>query len=271
MKVRAVFVLASLGLLASQIASIAADEKPQLTAIEIINKHIQAAGGKEALAKIKSRVAIGTARKDSDALAPVAIMSEAPNRVSAIYQFQGFNWQLTYDGTRPIFRPTISRAGGVVVRKYEEMLASGTIFNSASLYNALLASGSDATRFEAKGTRKVKNRLAYVVEMKQSKGQALRLYFDADTFMWVRTDYGNVRITKDMGTFTNDIISKDEETTVDFYVETTDFKEVDGLKLPFKIEIVATSPILKQRNVGTIVTTISEYRQNISIDPKMFQ
>jgi len=249
----------------------AADEKPQLSGPDIINKHIQAIGGKEALAKIKSRVAIGVAKKDSDASAPMAIMSESPNRVSAIYQFQGFNWQLSYDGTRSVFRPTISRAGGVVVHKYEEMLASGTIFNGISLYNTLLAADGDATRFEAKGTKKVKNRNAYVVEMKQKGGQPLRLYFDAENFMWLRTDYGSVRITKDMQTFTNDITTKDEESTVDFYVETTDFKDVDGIKLPFKIEIVATSPILKQKNVGTIVATINEYRHNITIDPKMFQ
>jgi hypothetical protein len=74
-----------------------------------------------------------------------------------------------------------------------------------------------------------------------------------------------------MGTFTNDVTSKDEESTIDFYVETSDFKEVDGVKLPFKLEIVATKPILKQKDVGTITTTISEYRHNISIDPKMFQ
>jgi len=107
--------------------------------------------------------------------------------------------------------------------------------------------------------------------MKSGKGQPVRLYFDAENFMWVRSDYGSVRITKDMGTFTNAVGSKDEESTIDFYVETSDFKDVDGMKLPFKLEMVATSPILKQRNVGTIVTTISEYRHNIQIDPKMFQ
>ena len=263
--------VASLALLIFTTVGLAADEKPQMTGAEIITKHLQAVGGKEALAKIKSRVAIGTAKKDSDAAVPVAIMSEAPNRVSAIYQFEGYNWQLSYDGGKPIFRPTISRAAGVVMHKYEEMLSSGTMFNSISLYNALLAGESAGAKFEAKGTKKVKNRPAYVVEMKPGKGQALRLYFDTENLMWVRTEYGSVRITKDMGTFTNAIGSKDEESTIDFYVETWDFREVDGVKLPFKLEMVATAPILKQKNVGTITTTISEYRHNIEIDPKMFQ
>lgn len=249
---------------------IGADQTAQMTGVEIINKHIQAAGGRALLATIKSRVAIGIARKDSDSAVPVAIMSEAPNRVSAIYQFQGYNWQLSYDGAKPVFRPVISRAAGVVVQKYEEMLATGTMFNSISLYNALLAGESEAT-FDAKGTKKVRGRAAYVVDMKPNKGQSVRLYFDAENFMWVRTDYGSVRITKDMGTFTNAITSKDEETTIDFYVETWDFKDVGGIKLPFKVEIVATAPILKQKNVGTIVANINEYRHNIPIDPKMFR
>ena len=198
-------------------------------------------------------------------------MSEAPNRVSAIYQFEGFNWQLSYAGGKAIFRPAISRASSVVIQKYEQMLATGTMFNSMSLYNALLDPESSDVKFEAKGTKKVKNRQAYAVDMKLTKGEAVRLFFDAETFMWLRTEYGSVRITKDMGKFTNEVLSKDEESTVDFYVETWDFKEVDGVKLPFKLEIVATSPILKQRSVGTITATINEYRHNIQIDSKMFQ
>lgn len=272
MKRYVIFLTLYIAVMTLATGALATDDKAQseLTGAEIISKHLQAVGGKEALAKIKSRVAIGVAKKDSDSAVPVAIMSEAPNRVSAIYQFQGFNWQLSYDGSKSIFRPTITRAAGVVVHKYEEMLATGTMFNGISLYNALLA-GKDSMKFEAKGTKKVKGKPAYVVEMQSSNGQPVRLYFDTESFMWVRSDYGSVRITRDMGKFTNDVTAHDEETTIDFYVETSDFKAVDGFKLPFKVELVATAPILKQKNVGTIVTTINEYRHNIPIDPKMFQ
>jgi len=257
--------LSLLMLLVFSAATVAADEK--LSGAEIIGKHLAAVGGKEALAKVKSRIAIGTARKDNDSAAPMAVMSEAPNRVSAIYQFEGFNWQLTYDGSKSIVRPLLTRANAPVMHKYEDMLASGTMFNGISLYNALAQGEADNVKFEAKGMKKVKGRSAYAVEMKRGKEKAL-LYFDAETFMWVRTDYGSVQLTREMGTITG---PKDQETTFDFYVETSDFKEVDGVKLPFKFEIVATAPILKQKNVGTIVATINEYRHNVAIDPKMFQ
>jgi hypothetical protein len=246
------------------------DDK-SLTAAEIISKHIEAVGGKAALAKIKSRVAIGTAKKENDAAAPMAVMSEAPNRVSAIYQFNDFNWQLTYDGSKAIVRPMLTRANAPVMKKYEAMLASGTLFNSMSLYNLLIAGSSEDVKFEAKGTKKVKGRSAYMVVMKQAKADEVRMYFDTETFMWVRTDYGTAHLTKEMGQFTNAVESKDQESTLDFYVETTDFREVDGVKLPFRLEIVTTAPMLRRSNVGTVVATISEYRHNITIDSKMFQ
>jgi hypothetical protein len=251
-------------------AALALDDKDKLSAAEIISKHLAAVGGREALAKIKSRVAIGTAKKDADAAAPMAVMSEAPNRVSAIYQFQGFNWQLTYDGNKSIVRPQLAGANVPVLHKYEDMLASGTMFNQISLYNVLLAGEAGNAAFEAKGIRKVRGRPAYTVEMKKADHKAL-LYFDAESFMWVRTDYGSVRMTRDMRAFTNAVESKDQESTYDFYVETSDFKPVDGVQVPFKFEVVATAPILKQKSVGSIVATISEYRHNIDIDPKMFQ
>jgi hypothetical protein len=258
-----------LSFLTLSVSSTSADEKEKLSGAEIINKHVAAIGGKAALAKLKSRVAIGTAKKDNDFSIPVAVMSE-PNRLSAVYQFQGYNWYLVYDGNKPSVRPVMTQAATPIMHKYEEMLTTGTLFNDISLFNVLYQSGSDQLKFEAKGTKKINGRQAHVVEM-TGKGQVLRLYFDAENFMWLRTDYGSVQVTRQLGTFTNAVTNKDQETSFDFYVETSDFKDVDGVKLPYKFEMVATAPILKQKSVGTIVTTINEYRHNVAIDPKMFQ
>lgn len=256
--------------------SLWADSQPQspqnLSGAEIISKHLTAVGGKEALAKFKSRVAIGTVKKESEPEAQMAIMSEAPNRLSAISVFKDYTWQLTYDGKTAIFRPTITKEASVIEHKYREMLATGTMFNGISLYNLLLQGESEDVKFEANGTKKVKNRQAYVVDVKRGKEQPLRLYFDTETFMWLRTDYGRVSFAKNMGTFTNSITQHGEDQSdADFYIETTDFKEVDGVKLPFKFEMVVAYPLIKQKRTGTITGAIKEYRHNIPIDPKMFQ
>ena len=120
--------------------------------------------------------------------------------------------------------------------------------------------------------KKVGGRQAYLVQAKPAKGSAMKLYFDAENFMWLRTEYGSASVSKEMGGFTNDVVNQGgSETTVDFYIETSDFRDVDGVKLPFKFEQVMTAPILHQKAVGTIVGTIREYIHNGDIDPKMFQ
>jgi len=271
MKQRLLSVFLLIAASAFALSARADDKTPQLSAADIISKHLAASGGKEALAKFKSRVAIGTVQKENSPAVPFAIVSEAPNRMSAIFQFQEpAQWQLGYDGGKAVFRPQFGRATAPIEGKFREMLTTGTMFNSISLYNILLGDG-EGIKFEAKGIKKVKDRPAYVVEAKRGKDLNVKLYFDTETFMWVRTDYGQVRVTKPMSTFTNDVTSKDDEATYDFYVETLDFKEVDGVKLPYRIEMMTTRPILMQKDRGVIVAKINEYRHNVPIDPKMYQ
>lgn len=250
----------------------AADEKQALTAADIINKHLAAVGGKEALAKFKSRIAIGTVKKESDPEAKLAIVSEGTNRVAAIYVFDKYDWQLSYDGKTAIVRPLFPRQLSPIQDKYQEMLSSGLMFNSISLSNIFLDSESLGAKFEAKGLKKIRDRSAYVVEVRRPKMSPARLYFDAETFMWIRTEYGRVSISKPMGTFTNAVVPHgDDEWAVDFYFDTSDFREADGVKLPYKFEQVVTYPILHQKKSGTITGTITEYQHNAAIDPKMFQ
>ncbi len=261
-----------LTLLVLSASSLLSADKQTLTAAEIISKHLQAVGGKGALAKFHSRIAIGTVKKDDEPETKMAIMSELPNRVSAIFVFSKYDWQLTYDGTKAFIRPLLPRDFSPIQDKYQEMLASGLMFNSISLYNALLEDEGSGTKFEAKGMKTIKGRPTYVVDIKRPRGRSARLYFDAETFMWVRTDYGRAQVSKPMGQFTNDIVPHGEdELSVDFYFETSDFRDVDGVKLPFRYEQSVTSPIIKQKKVGTISGTITEYRHNVPIDPKMFE
>jgi hypothetical protein len=151
------------------------------------------------------------------------------------------------------------------------MIATGAMFNSMSLYNMLAEPETSDLKMEAKGTKKVKNRPAYIVEIRRGK-ETLKLYFDTETFMWVRTDYGRISFAKAMTGLTNDITARGEDQLeVDFFFETSDFKEVDGIKLPFKFEQTVAYPLIKQKKAGTITGIISEYKHNIQIDQKMFQ
>jgi outer membrane lipoprotein-sorting protein len=253
------------------VVATAADENVKLTAQDIINKHLEAVGGKEALAKFKTRVALGTVKREGNPDEDFAIMSEAPNRLSARYVFKQADWQLTYDGTKSIHRPQFPRSLADIEEKLHEMLSSGLMFNSISLYSLLSEDDRSDVKMEAKGTKKIAGRNAYVVEVKQGKLPKMRLYFDAENFMWVRTDYGSVTKREQMRTFTNDVQNKGvENATIDFYVETSDFREVDGIKLPFKFVQVITQPFVNKTH-SAMIGTIKEYRHNVQIDPAMFR
>ncbi|MGI8835426.1 MAG: hypothetical protein ACR2H4_02170 [Pyrinomonadaceae bacterium] len=257
-------------LVASLVTAVGQGEK-KLTADEIISKHLEAIGGREALARFKTRVAVGTVRKESEPEGPLAVMSE-PKRLSVFYGFRDFDVRMVYDGSNAFIRPAMPRGIANITDKYHQILASGLMFNDMSLYNLVSASKAGELKLEEKGMKKIGNRPAYIVQVKPLKGSAVKLYFDAENFMWIRTEYGSASVSREIGSFTNDIVNQGgSETTVDFYIETSDFREVDGVKLPFKFVQVVTSPILRQKAVGTIAGTIREYMHNGDIDPKMFQ
>jgi hypothetical protein len=253
-------------------AAAAADDGMKMTAEEIIQKHFEAVGGRQALAKVKSRVAVGTVKKEAEPEAQMAIMSESPDRVAAVFVFRDYDWHMIYDAGKATLRPQMPRQVAPIEDKYREMLASGLMFNGIALYNLLSAEKAEGVRMEAKGTKKVKGRPAHVVELRRGKGDPVRLYFDAETFMWVRTDFGRAEVARQMRAFTNDVVNRSaDENAIDFYVETADFRDVDGLKLPFRLEMVVTAPILREKSSGTIVGNIREYRHNVAIDPSMFK
>ena len=243
----------------------------KLTGDEIILKHLTAIGGREALAKLKTRVAVGTIRKENEPEGRLAVMSE-PNKLSVFYGFRDFDVRMVYDGTHSWVRPAMPREVANLTDKYEQMLASGLMFNSMSLYNLIALAKPGELKLEAKGMKKVDGKPAYVVQLKPAKGSVARLFFDAESFMWIRTEYGSASVSKELGGFTNGVVNQGgSETTVDFYIETSDFREIDGVKVPFKFVQIVTSPILRQKAVGTISGSIQEYIHNGDIDPKMFQ
>lgn len=257
--------------LCATVAPSAAQEKG-LTGEEIVNRHLEAAGGREALARFRTRVATGTVKKENEPEGKLWVVSEAPDRLSAAYGFRDYTLYMTYDGNSANIRPTLPRNVAGLTDKYLEMLGSGLMFNGISLYNLLSAAEPGALRLEAKGTKKVDGRPAHVVQLRPPKGAAVRLYFDAETFMWVRTDFGKASLSKQMGAFTNDVVNQGGgELTVDFYVKTSDFRDVDGVKLPFRFEQVMTSPILRQTAVGAVVGAITKYQHDIKLDPGTFR
>ncbi|MGH9904601.1 MAG: hypothetical protein ACRD8U_03330 [Pyrinomonadaceae bacterium] len=191
--------------------------------------------------------------------------------MSAVYVFRDYDWQLSYDGKSSIFRPAFIRCTSAIETRFREILASGFMFNGISLYNLLLDTDGSGLKFQVKGTKKVRGKEAYALEAKRGNDM-IQVYIDTERFMWVKTAYGSLTLEKNLATLSNEFVKHgDDQTKIEFYVETWDFKEVDGVILPFKFEHTATFPILRQTVSGSLKGTVTEYRHNIDIDPKMFK
>jgi hypothetical protein len=269
MKLRKLLAIISLLVIFAALPVVAQEK---LTGDQIIEKHLAAVGGRTALTKFKTRVAVGTIKRENEPAGQMAVMSEYPNRLSIFYGFRDFDLQMIYDGNKAFFRPNLRTDLAPLSDKYQEMLSSGLMLNSISLHNLITNSAPGELKFESKGMKKVGGQPSYGVQIKTRSGTQMKLYFDADSFMWVRTEYGSTSVARQMGSFTNDVVNQGgTETTFDFYVETSDFREVDGVKLPFRFVQVLTAPFIAQKATGTVVGEIKEYKHNEPIDPKMFR
>jgi hypothetical protein len=254
------------------LTAVAATRDDKMSAEEILKRHLAAIGGKEAATKFKTRVASGTIKKENDPERKFAIASE-PGKIAALFYFQQYDWRLIFDGTRPHTRPEFNREYGMINNKYQEAIASGLMFNDLSLFNVVVNGVGAEAKFETKGTKKVMGKPAYVIEYrKDKKSSPRRLYFDTETFMWVRTDFGRATLTKGVGSFTNEAqIQEDQSAMVDIYVETSDFRDVDGVKLPFQLNFTVTAPIIRNTFFSNLKATVTEYKHDVTIDPKVYQ
>lgn len=252
------------------------DDKNGLTAERIVEKHIAAIGGREKLNSIRTRVALGVVKVAKIGRPTAfALFSESDNRLSVWYRLEQFDWSLIFDGKTFSSRPMELLSRNVVLigrsarleEKFSEMYSSGLMFGELSLYNILLNANPDVT-IKANKTKKINDRPAYVVEIKQKSSGSMKAYFDVETFMWVRTDFGSVELGD-----TNLILNNSGGaiTIIDFFQEYSDFREVDGVRLPYKFTHMIIPPVSPNSRAAVVEVEITEYKHNLRIDPKMFQ
>jgi len=104
------------------------------------------------------------------------------------------------------------------------------------------------TTVELAGKEKVGDRDAYVLIGKPKAGPVIRYYIDAETYLPIRS------VMK--------ILVPQLGTEVEQTQETSDFREVDGVKVPFRIKTTSS--------LQTILVTITQVEQNKQIDQSLF-
>ncbi|HEU4937347.1 MAG TPA: outer membrane lipoprotein-sorting protein [Vicinamibacterales bacterium] len=220
------------------------------TADDVVEKYLAAIGGRAALGKVTSRSTTGTmtlSLPNGPVSGAVEILSQRPNK------------------TRTLTRLDLSSLGaGQVTREQRFNGTSGYILDSLqgnreitgnqleNLKNAtfptpLLTYKEQGATVELAGKEKVDGRDAYVMLFKPKTGSAARQFIDAETYLPVRI------VVKVDTPETGEI----EQTT-----DLSDYREVDGLKIPFTIKVSTGGQ--------SFTIAVTKVEHNVKIDEAVF-
>jgi hypothetical protein len=211
------------------------------TADQIIDRYVEASGGREALGKLSSRVMKGNAELvGAPGKGEVEIYTKAPDKLMADLTLPALgHLQYGYDGRNGWRRDP--SAGLVDVRGLDLAYMA---FDSE--FHKELKVKERYTRLELKGVEKVNGRDAYLIVATPSDLKPERLYFATDSGLLVHL--GTDRETPE-GKVTEEI---------DF----EDYRMVDGVNVPF-VESHTASGL-------TFVFRFTSVKNNVPVDDALF-
>jgi len=220
------------------------------TADDIIEKGIVAGGGREALAKVTSRVTTGTmtvTTPGGDVAGTIEVVNQAPNKTQTIITLDlsamgagKMTIDQRFDGTNGY--ASNSMQGETPVTSSQIDTQRNAIFPSP-----FLDYKERGTKIALTGKEKIGDKDAYVLLVTPAKGPASRLWVDATTYLPVKTT--TTVETAEVGTV--------EQTMV-----MSDFHQVDGITMPFKF--VGSSA------VQTFTVVVTKVEHNVNVDPARF-
>jgi hypothetical protein len=228
--------------------SVAAVAEKRPTVDEVFNKYVAAVGGEAALKNIETRVSDVSVERPtlvnpSGKPAMVQIYQKAPNKLLLVITgpdgsvtSQGFNGTTGWIKT-PTQQREMSSAELAQIKQQAELID-------------LLALRTQLANLRVGGRQKVNDRDAYVLVGTNANKVRERLFFDAETGLLVR----RVQL--------NQTVLGVDPLQMDF----SDYRVVDGVKLPFAIEIAS----LDNAHQGQ-KRTVTQIKQNVPVDDVKFE
>jgi hypothetical protein len=221
------------------------------TADEIIEKHLAALGGRAALNNLKTRSMKGTISVSTpvgELTGPVEILNEVPNKSRTFIQLDLSSLGLgkavqdqRFDGTTGYAVDSVQGNRDITGDQLEVM-------KNALFPSPFLNYKEKGATIEFAGKEKAGDRDAYVLSAKFNAGPAVRHYIDAATYLPIKT------VMK---------VTVPQVGEVEQITETSDFRDVDGVKVPFKIK-TGTS-------IQTVLITFTQVEHNKPIDAALFK
>jgi zinc protease len=203
------------------------------TVDQILDKYIEAIGGRAAFDRLTSRVMIGSFEVAARGLTvPLEVYAKPPDIRAEIMGFgeasQGFNgdvgWSMNVNdnGLRELTGQPLTR------------------FKRQSLFNREVKIREQYGQLATAGKARIGERETYVLEGAVADAGTEKLFFDVQTGLLVRQTVGALEISFE------------------------DYREIDGVKLPYTIR-------RKVPNAGVISSIFREVKHNVPIDESKFK
>lgn len=245
-KITSVVVTQPEGVFEFRVAS--AETLPSISVADLHKKVVDAIGGEANWRKLNTRVTEASVDFIHQGVQGKSVSwSKAPNKsasdtsITALGKTIATGWEY-FDGTGGMEIMSFAPAD-----KYE-----GKRLDDIRLYNDFYGTLDWTTNYKKvaiTGTAKVAGEEAYVVSFEPKAGTPFKQYFSTTTFLLLKHD--------------GIVSSSTSSQTIPFTLTYSDYRDIDGIKLPYKT--VNNNP-----GNGDIITTITSIKHNVPVDDKMF-
>ena len=222
------------------------------TADAVVEKHLAAIGGRDALTKLTSRKSTGTVSLSTpggDFSGPVELLTKAPNKthlqmtldLNAVAPGTLMNIEQRFDGTSAYATNSMQGPTPISAKQVDNM-------RNAVFPTPLIGYKDRGAKLEQLPNEKLQGKDAIVLLLTPATGSPVRMFFDPETYLIVRT----------VTTINSEQLGGDVEQTTDL----SDYRTVDGVKLPFRV--VSSNP------AQTMTITLTKVEHNVAVDDATF-
>lgn len=243
--------LLSVALLLTPVATRGIRAQAADTVQTLIDKHLAAMGGREALSKLTSRHATGTIALSTpagDLSGPVELFLKAPTKSRAVMSLDlaalGGPGTLTVE---QIFDGTVGWSINPMQGDLEITGAQLDNMKSNLFPSAFLDKTVGGAKLELLPRETIMGKEWIVLKITRPSGNVVTVNFDPATYLMART----------LSTVDNPMGGTMTQSS-----ELSDYRTVDGVKVPFTI--------LNTNDVQTITIKLSKVEHNVAIDDAMF-
>ena len=214
----------------------------QPSADQILEKYVQAIGGQAACEKVTTRAMKGSVEMPDDNVTGTAqLYAQAPDRYRLTMDIPGYGVvETVLDGDHGWEKNPDSGVHAMSRTDLDTAKRDHHFYRETRLKELYPKLG-------AVTPAKVNERSAYVMEAAPATGSAEKLYFDAETGLLIKRDFERITL---------------EDGIVQYEVLYSDYRDVDGLKLPATIE--QKSPDY------TMILKFAEIRNNVPLEDAVF-